>query len=214
MKVRYLGHAAFKLTSDGGTSLVADPYSPGDKFSYIEIKEPADIVTISHEHWDHNYAAGVKGNPRVIKDAAPTEVKGIKIKGIPTFHDEAKGRERGKNTIFLYDIDGLKVCHLGDLGHMLSSAQLAEMGRVDVLFIPVGGVYTIDAAAATRLADMIGASVTIPMHFKTPKVDLPIAPVDDFLKGKKNVRRVDSEAEFSKAKLPAPPEIVVLKPAM
>ncbi len=216
MKVKYLAHAAFKLTSSSGLSIVTDPYTAGDKIKFGDIRETADIVTISHEHYDHNNAAAVKGNPKVVKSSTgQAEIKGIKIQGIATFHDEASGSQRGKNVVYIMEIDGIRVCHLGDLGHGLTPGQVAELGKIDVLLLPVGGFYTIDAAGATRVCDAIAPRVVIPMHFKTPKIDLPIAPVDDFLKGKKNVTRIEgSETELDKSTLPKPTQIVVLKPAM
>lgn len=215
MKIKYLGHAAFKIVSDSGVSLITDPYTSGDQIKHGEINDTADVVTVSHEHYDHNNAASVRGKPRVVKGTAPVDVKGIRIKGIDTFHDEAKGSKRGKNVVYCLDVDGIRLCHLGDLGHEFSSAQIAEMGKVDILLIPVGGFYTIDAAVASRICDAVAPRVIVPMHFKTPKTDLPIAPVDDFLRGKKNITRLDgSETEFTKDKLPAATQIVALKPAL
>lgn len=214
MKIKYLGHSAFKITSDSGASVVTDPYTPGDMFKYDTIKELADVVTSSHEHFDHNYTAGVRG-AKVVKDVSPVEVKGIKVKGVAAFHDETQGGQRGKDIIYCMDMDGIRVCHLGDLGHQLSSVQLAEMGKVDILLVPVGGTYTLDAGGATKLCDAVKPKVIIPMHFKTPKTDLPLAPVDDFLRAKNNITHLGgSETEFKKDKLPASTQIIVLKPAM
>ncbi len=215
MKVKFLGHAAFKITSEAGVSIITDPYERGEKINYGAINEPADIVTVSHEHADHSNAAGVPGKPRVIKGAASAEVNGIKIRGLASFHDEEKGKKRGNNVVFCFEIDGMRVCHVGDLGHQLTNAQIVEMGRVDILMVPVGGFYTIDSNAATRLCNAVAPKVIIPMHFKTPKCGLPIAPVDDFLKGKRNVTLIEgSETEFKRDKLPTTTQIIVLKPAL
>jgi len=213
MKIKWLGHASFLITSDAGTKIITDPYTAGGGVNYGEIKESADIVTVSHEHGDHNNAAAVSGNPVVIRESA--EAKGINFRGIPTYHDDAGGSQRGKNTIFCFELDGVNVCHLGDLGHRLSDKQLAELGQIDVLLIPVGGFFTIDAAVATQTCDRINPRVIIPMHFKNNKCAFPIAPLDDFLKGKNNVIQPDaSETGFKQGDLPAETRIIVLKPAL
>jgi len=213
MKIKWLGHAAFMITSDTGTRIITDPYEDRDEFSYGEIQESADIVAVSHEHTDHNNTAAVQGNPEVVRETA--KVKGIEFKGVPTYHDNTKGQQRGKNTIFCFEVDGIRICHLGDLGHLLSAKELAEIGKVDILLIPVGGFYTIDAKVATQICDALAPKVAIPMHFKNEKCAFPIAGVDEFLKGKKNVTRLDvSEVVFKQGALPTVTQIVVLKPAL
>ncbi len=213
MKIKWLGHSSFVITSDTGTKIITDPYETGGDLSYGQIKESADIVTVSHDHADHNNVAAVQGNPKVVRGAV--EVKGIKFNGIPTYHDDAGGGKRGKNTIICFEVDGIRVCHLGDLGHQLSDSQLAELGKVDVLLIPVGGFYTIDAKVATQLGDRLKPKVIIPMHFKTDKCDYPIAGVEEFLRGKKEVSRLDaSQVEFKAGELPPSTKVVVLKPAL
>ena len=210
MKIKWLGHASFLITSDSGTRIITDPYICGSGLRYDEIKEAADVVTVSHDHFDHNNVASVRGNPQVIKK--PGEAKGIKFEGVPTYHDASGGSERGNNTIFCMDIDGVRVCHLGDLGHPLSDQQVANIGKVDVLLIPVGGFFTIDAKVASEVCDRLSPRVIIPMHYKNEKCEFPISGVDDFLEGKGNVRKLDSsEAEFKAGALPAETEIVVLK---
>jgi len=213
MKLKWLGHSAFEITSDAGIKLITDPYATDDRLSYGEIKESADIVTVSHDHFDHNNVSAVRGNPEIVRGT--TEIKGIKFRGIPTYHDEAKGQQRGKNTIFCFEVDGAKVCHLGDLGHTLGDKQIAELGEVDILLIPVGGFYTINAMAASQICDQLKPRVIIPMHYKTNKCGLPISGVDEFLQGKKNVSRLDaSEAELKPGKLPADTQIIVLQPSL
>ncbi|MFH0913936.1 MAG: MBL fold metallo-hydrolase [Chloroflexota bacterium] len=209
MKIKYLAHACFRITSDSGVTIITDPYTPNDMLKYGAINESADIVLVTHEHGDHNNVAGVLGKPTVVKSSAT--VKGLELKGIPLFHDEEDGKQRGKDTVFCFTLDGVRLCHLGDLGHTLTAAQAAEIGAVDVLFLPVGGYFTIDAAAATRVAESLKPRVVIPMHFKTEKCGYPIAPVEDFLKGKKDVARLNtSEAEVKKDKLPAATQVWVL----
>jgi len=216
MKIKWLGHACFMITSDKGTKIITDPYFTGGDLSYGEIKESADIVTVSHtQHSDHNNVDGIRGNPYKVTGMLAVEVKGVKFEGIPTYHDEAMGTLRGSNTIICFEVDGIRVCHLGDLGHQLSDTQVAELGSVDILLIPVGGYYTIDAKVAGQVCDRLKPKVVIPMHFKNNKCAYPIAGVDKFLKGKKAVSQLDaSEVEFKQGELPASTQIMVLKSAL
>jgi len=213
MKVKWLGHAAFLVTSDSGTKIITDPYETSEGLKYGEIKEKADIVTISHEHGDHSNAAAVQGNPQVLKGTA--EAKGISFKGISTTHDDKGGSERGSNTVFCFQVDGVRVCHLGDLGHLLTDNQVVEIGKVHVLLVPVGGHFTIDAKNATQVAEQVRTRVIIPMHFKNDKCVFPIDGVEEFIKNKNNVTQVDgSEVAFAIPDLPSSPQIMVLKPAL
>jgi L-ascorbate metabolism protein UlaG (beta-lactamase superfamily) len=213
MKIKWLGHASFLITSDSGVRIITDPYMPDARLHYGEINESADIVTVSHEHSDHGSVAAVKGSPKVVKGDA--EVKGISFRCIPAFHDAAGGKDRGKNTLFCFEVDGVKICHLGDLGHQLTAAQVAQIGSVDVLLLPVGGFYTIDATVAGKVAEQLKPKVVIPMHFKNNKCDFPISGVAEFLRGKKDISQPDtSEIEFKAGKLPPTTRIIVLKPAL
>jgi L-ascorbate metabolism protein UlaG (beta-lactamase superfamily) len=216
MKIKWLGHATFLITSDAGTKIITDPYTTGGNFNYEEIKEAADIVTVSHDHFDHNNVASVSGNPEVVKGAGLKQVKGIDFKGIPTHHDESGGSQRGSNVIFCFEVDGVKVCHLGDLGHELDDKQVGEIGEVDILLSPVGGFYTIDAGVATEVCDTLKPEVIIPMHFRNERCsNFPVSGVDDFLSGKSNVERLDtSEVEYKHGELPSTTRVVVLKPAL
>ena len=236
MRIKWLGHASFMITSDTGIKILTDPYGVRADLSYGEIQESADIVTVSHDHSDHNNVAAVQGNPKIIKDTTTwvipaaifetsyvrsripephkdkEEISNIRFNATSTYHDEAKGQQRGKNTIFCFEVDGVRVCHLGDLGHQLSDKQVAELGKVDILLIPVGGFYTIDAKVATEVCNRLKPKVIIPMHYKTDKCGFPIAGVDEFLRGKENVSRLDaSEVEFKPGTLPTTTQIVVLK---
>jgi L-ascorbate metabolism protein UlaG (beta-lactamase superfamily) len=215
MKIRWLGHAAFLITAKDGTRIITDPYKPGcfnGALSYKPIKESADIVTISHEHDDHNYAIQISGKPFVVREIGTKTVKNIKITGITTCHDQSRGRERGLNTVFVITVDDLTVCHLGDLGHIPTQEETAKIGLIDILLIPVGGVFTIDAKQATEVVQILNPKLVIPMHYKTADCGFPIAPVDDFLKGKKIVKRIESnEVEVDQSNLPKQMEIWVLK---
>jgi len=151
----------------------------------------------------------------VVRGAVALETKGIKFKGIPTYHDDVGGKKRGDNTIFCCEVDGVRVCHLGDLGHPLSNQQVAELGKVDILLIPVGGFFTIGPEVATEVCAQLTPRVIIPMHYKNDKCRFPLAGVEEFLQGKKDVSQLDtSEVEFKSGQLPASTQIIVLKPAL
>jgi L-ascorbate metabolism protein UlaG (beta-lactamase superfamily) len=213
MNIKWLGHAAFLITAEDGTRIITDPYETGNGLDYAGIEETADIVTVSHGHHDHNNTAAVKGNPVIIKGTG--EAGGIQFRGIAAAHDDSGGSQRGSNTILCFEVDGVKVCHLGDLGHPLSAAQQAGVGEVDVLLIPVGGCFTIDAGTASRVSEQIKPKMVIPMHYKNDKCHFPIAGVDEFLKGKSNVTRPGaSEVEIKAGALPAAMQITVLEPAL
>jgi L-ascorbate metabolism protein UlaG (beta-lactamase superfamily) len=213
MKIKYLAHASFLITSSVGVTIVTDPYAVGGPFKYQPIQETADAVTVSHEHGDHNNVKAVLGNPIVLKNSG--EVKGIRFVAVPTAHDDQGGAQRGNNMIFCFEIDSIKVCHCGDLGHILTAEQLKAVGKVDVLLLPVGGFFTIDAPTAGKVCDQLKPPVIIPMHFNTEKANMPISGIEEFTKGKMNVSFINSsEVELNKDKLPQAPQIVVLQHAL
>jgi L-ascorbate metabolism protein UlaG (beta-lactamase superfamily) len=211
--IKWLGHACFEVK--GKVTVVHDPHD-GEG---IGIKPPAtkaDIVMISHSHHDH--ADGLplvkKADTEVISEfVGKKEVKGVKINGIKTFHDLSMGEERGINVIYVYEMGGLRFAHLGDLGHVLGSDTIKQMGRIDVLFIPVGGTYTIDHSGATKIYNEIKPKIAIPMHFKTPGLTLPIGLADTFLAGKQEARRLGvNYLEVNKENLPEKSQIIALTP--
>ena len=215
MKIKFLGHASFLITSNDGLRVITDPYKPGCFDGGIKcapITEEDDIVTISHEHDDHN-CTDIQGNPAFVRGAGNKEITGIAIKGTDVFHDTSGGKDRGKNTIFNMAIDGMNIVHLGDLGHPLSDQEVENIGPVDILLVPVGGYFTIDSAAAEMITARLNPRVVVPMHYKTEKCGFPIAAVDEFIKGKK-VQRIDRELEISKETLPETRTTYVLKPTM
>ena len=214
MKIKWLGHACFLITSEQGVRIITDPYKMGGDIKYTPTDRTADIITVSHDHFDHNEVSWVSGIPEIFKDKSPKDIKSIQFRGVATFHDTSGGGQRGPNTVICFSVDGVRLCHLGDLGHRLDSKQVNDIGEIDVLLIPVGGHFTIDANTATQTCDDLKPKVIIPMHFKTPKLDFPIAGVDDFLVGKKNVSKPDTgEVEFKAGQLSEVTQIVVLKPA-
>jgi L-ascorbate metabolism protein UlaG (beta-lactamase superfamily) len=214
MLIKYLAHSSFLITSQDRRKIITDPYNVGRGLNYSPINESADIVTCSHGHGDHNNTRAIKGNPLILSEAGSQIFKGIAIKTVDAFHDEAGGSKRGSNLLFCFKVDGLNLCHLGDLGHRLNQQQLADIGPVDLLFIPVGGFFTIDALEATVVAQSLKPKIIFPMHYKTAKSDYPIAGVDEFLKDKRNIRRLNSsEIEIDKSNLSEETEIIILKSA-
>lgn len=214
MDITYLGHSSFKLRGKHVT-VVTDPFG-----SMVGLPFPkhtsADIVTISHNHEDHNAVGVVEGNPFVVQGAGEYEVKGVGIVGIGVFHDETGGTKRGKNTMYRIELDGMSVVHLGDLGHELSSAQVDSLDGVDILLVPVGGIYTIDAAGAAKMVSEVEPSIVIPMHYNQPGLDQKLfgqlTGVGAFLKemGKTEVAP-QTKLSVTKEKLPEEMQVIVLQ---
>ncbi len=180
MKIQWLGHSCFRLEESTDSAVVTDPYR-----SYVGLDLPkveADVVTISHNHDDHNFVEGVSGNPVVLSETGSFEVKGIHILGIHSYHDEVDGEKRGENLIFKFRIDGVDVCHMGDVGQECTPELVEAIGPVDVLLIPVGGNYTIDSEQAKEYVDRLMPDIVIPMHYKTRGLELDIDKVDGFLR--------------------------------
>ena len=198
MKIKWWGHATFTITTLQGTKIVTDPYN--EDLPYKIVKDKADIVTVSHDHFDHNAVDLVPGSSSIVRDISGYSDKEIKIKGIKSYHDDQEGNERGENIIFIYNFNDLKLSHLGDLGHPLNEEQKEGLKDVDVLLIPVGGHFTIDADQAYKIVEQINPKVIFPMHYKTDILDLPIKGVDKFLKyfDHDSIVRVNGpEIEFS-----------------
>ena len=210
MKIRWLGHSSFLIESERGIKIITDPFDETLGYKLPRIK--ANIVTVSHEHFDHNYVRGIKGRPIVFKGPVKRESHKMEFTGIATYHDSVFGSKRGPNTIFIIKADGLKLCHLGDLGHILNPDKLTEIGYIDILFIPVGGFYTIDSTQATQIVNDIKPRITIPMHYKTEAIKFSIDSVEAFLSNKDNVKRLESnELEIRKETLPENNQILVLQ---
>ncbi len=208
VEINYLGHSCFKI-SGKQVSVVCDPYNE-EKVGLKLPKIEADVVTVSHDHEDHNNVSGLKGNYICFDTPGEYEMKDVEITGIESSHDNDGGKERGKNTIFVYDIEGIKICHLGDLGQTLTSEQLEKIDGVDILFIPVGGKYTIGPKEATRAISDIGPKIVIPMHFKAGKMK-DLEPIEDFLKEiGKQPKRVD-QLKLKQKDITEELEVYVLK---
>jgi L-ascorbate metabolism protein UlaG (beta-lactamase superfamily) len=214
MRVKWLGHASFLITADDGTKIITDPFGKYNGLRYQPVQETADVVLISHDHGDH-CGGEVQGSPATVKGAGVTKAGEIEFKGIDTYHDTSRGKERGPNLVFCFTVDGVKLCHLGDLGHDLAESEVSEIGPVDVLMVPVGGFFTIDASTAGAIRGRIKPRVTMPMHYKTSKCDFPISGVEEFLKGTARVKQLDTaEVELSANSLPKEDEVVVLQHAL
>ena len=202
MKIRWHGHACFEIRN-GGATVVTDPHD-GKQIGLPVPNVKADIILKSHDHFDHNAVRVVKGNPKVVKDAGDVEISGVKIRGVSAFHDEEKGAKRGANIIFRFTMNGLTFCHLGDLGHVVSGETAAELGKIDILFTPVGSVFTIDAKGAFDMVNLLKPRVVVPMHYKVGSLSLNIQDVTPFLKmfDKSAVTQVGNEVEFDAKDLP------------
>jgi L-ascorbate metabolism protein UlaG (beta-lactamase superfamily) len=214
MKVKWNGHACFTITASDGTAIVTDPYEPGaydGAVGYDPIDDRVDVALISHEHADHNYPQGLVGEPQVLTRGGAA--KGIEFAAVEAAHDEKGGAERGVNTLFAFEVDGVRVGFMGDLGHLLSEEQLAALGRIDVLLTPTGGVFTVGPEEAKQLVEQIEPRLVIPMHYKTPKCGFPLAEVDAFARQVAAVKNVaGSEVEIGAADLPATgPEVWILE---
>ncbi|MBM3472682.1 MAG: MBL fold metallo-hydrolase [Armatimonadetes bacterium] len=181
--IRYFGHACFLVTDDAAHSVALDPFDA--KVGYKVPELAATVCLVSHGHFDHSNVAAVSGDPQVVKTAGTTEAEGLTFVGVAAPHHEpGKNAERGDVVMFRWTRAGIKLAHLGDLGDSLSPDQISALGPVDVLMVPVGGFFTIDANKAVQAAQDLKAKFVIPMHYKTAatKPDLPIAPVEDLLK--------------------------------
>lgn len=211
MHITWLGQACFKIQGKEAT-IVTDPYD-----SKIGLKLPrlnADIVTISHSHYDHNNVKAVSGQPFVIDTPGEYEIKKVFIWGIPSWHDNKEGASRGANTIFIYQFEDIKLAHLGDLGTTLTDEQLEKLEGVDILLIPVGGIYTIDGKKATEVINQVEPRIVIPMHYKIPGLKIKLDEVDKFCNEmgvKKN--GPEEKLKITKKDLPADEvKVIILKP--
>ncbi|NQV00780.1 MAG: MBL fold metallo-hydrolase [Parcubacteria group bacterium] len=182
MTINWYGHSCFKITNQGGhLTIIIDPFDKG--IGLTPPRGAADIVIVSHDHNDHNNIKAISNKPFIINNPGEYDIKGARIIGCTGFHDKKKGEERGLNTIYLIKVDKIRLCHLGDFGQeKLTDKQLEAIGHVDVLMIPVGGTYTIDAREAAKIAKQIEPHLIVPMHYKMPGLKINLAGLDEFLK--------------------------------
>ncbi len=209
LRITWFGQAMFRV-SGGGATVVLDPTPPETGYRYDPVS--ADVVLRSHDHYDHDYLRGVRGEPQVIRDSGAFEVRGLEVRGTDSFHDAKQGAERGRNVVFTWSQAGYRLGHLGDLGHMPDDDLAEALSRLDILMLPVGGVFTIDAAQAVDLVERLAPRVALPMHYGTPDCNIPVEPVDGFARLFKGAVREIAERPLvvTTGSLPAGPEVWVL----
>lgn len=209
MHMTWYGHSCFRLRSRSGT-VVTDPY--GGELGYTLPRLRADIVTVSHDHPDHASVRAIRGNPMIIDGPGEYEIKGVFVIGIPSYYEDLSKPSGVRNTVFLFDLDGVTVCHLGDLRRVPTQSQLEELGDVDVLLIPVGGGSTLGPAKAAEVVSLLEPKVVVPMHYGTSLLKgLKLQPVGQFLQemGLKDVAPVD-RVNIVKSGLPPETQVVVM----
>lgn len=211
LRIRWFGHACFLISSSSGVRVLTDPFD--ETVGYNLPHTAADIVTSSHDHFDHSNVSVAEGNPQILKGPGEYRDDKVSVYSVETWHDTEHGARRGKNHVFIIEADGVRIVHMGDIGHDLIPSQLDAIGRVDVLLVPCGGYYTIDAEGAKRLVSSTNPRVVIPMHYRTDAIhDWPIARVDEFLKRFDNVVELDcSELELIPGALPKDTTVYALK---
>ena len=209
MKIRWFGHSCFSIELSDETKIITDPYNPqaySGAIKYMPVGESADIVTVSHHHADHDFIEGVPASEVFDKEGVYA-VGNVKIETVASYHDTTRGSQRGGNIIFVINADGMRLAHFGDLGTL--DIDYSRLANLDIVMVPVGGVFTIDYKDATALLNKLQPKIFIPMHFKTHKIEFNIDGVDKFINGKDNVERRDI-LEVDKGTLPALPRIIIL----
>jgi len=217
MQIIWHGQSCFQIVvsrgKNGQAAIVIDPFS--EEIGLRPPKLEADILLITHDHYDHNNVKAVSGSPFLISGPGEYEIKEVFIQGVPAFHDNSQGKERGQTTIYVIEAEELRVCHLGDIGQKeLTSEQLEKIGEVDILMIPAGGIYTIDSKDALKIMSQIEPKIIIPMHYSLPKLKVKLDDLDKFLKAV-GVRKIEPLPKLTIKKKDLPEEevkIVVLKP--
>jgi len=209
VEIVWLGHSCFRIRGREAT-IVTDPCPASSGYSIG--KPTADIVTVSHDHADHSYVKAVPGSPTVLNGPGEYEIHGAFVTGIGTYHDSERGAERGENVAFVVELEDIRVCHLGDLGHTPTAEQAEEMTGVDVLLIPIGGDGTIDGAKAAEVVSLLEARLVIPMHYKTEATKDRLDPPDRFLKEMGIVAAMEPLAKLSvtRSTLPHETQVMVL----
>jgi len=213
MIITWLGQSCFKIQDKTGTeglTLVTDPYDSSLGFKLPNFE--ADIVLVSHDHYDHNNSDAFRGKPRVIKSAGEYDIKGVMVEGVLSYHDDEQGKERGQNIIYRIEMDDITICHLGDIGHVLDNKQLERLAGIDILMIPVGGKYTVDAKKAVEIISQIEPRIVIPMHYDVKGLKEPLDSVDKFVKELGLEPTIEEKLKINKKELPAEDmELVILK---
>ncbi len=208
MEITWLGHSCFRIRGSQAV-VITDPYPPS--LGYTIGKQTARMVTVSHMHPSHAYVDAISGEFKLIRGPGEYEIGGVLVLGLATFHDAENGATCGRNTVYLMEVDGLSICHLGDLGQPLNSRQVEEMGNVDILLVPVGGFRTLSAPSAAQVVRQLEPKIVLPMHYKTPVLTREAEPVDKFLKemGKEQVEP-QPKLNVTKSNLPETTQVIVL----
>lgn len=190
MKIKWLGHSSFLITSKNDFKILTDPFPSTIGYKVQDIE--ANIVTISHHHFDHNCLKFVRGDYALIDKPGETLFNKMLFKGFHSYHDDVMGAKRSLNTIFTFDVDNITICHLGDLGYIPSKEEISTLGPINVLFIPVGGNYTIDSTQAAEVCRLINPNIIVPMHYKTPALNFDLDKLDNFLVNMGNFKKVNA----------------------
>ncbi len=189
MKIKWLGHSSFLFEDSKGRKLLTDPFD--ETVGYKIFQGDVDVVTISHNHFDHCYIEKITYK-HIANKVGSFNLCDIPILGIPSYHDKVKGAKRGENIIFVIEMDNYRICHLGDVGYILSPDEIKSLGSIDVLLIPIGGNFTIDGKDAAELAKSINSHIVIPMHYKTSQLTFELDGLEKFLRYMKNAERIES----------------------
>lgn len=212
VRLQWLGHAYF-LIQTSSIRVAIDPYN--ERWGYPVRRVEADVCLCSHGHLDHAYTDAVEGNPEIVRgplEDGETKVRGITVRHVSTFHDEKEGAERGKNTVFLLNLEGIRIAHAGDLGHVLTEEQVKKIGEIDVLLVPCGGKFVLTPEMARRVVDQLRPKIAIPMHFRTKEAQWLPHGVEEFTEGLTNVRKLEEKAlVLTKKSLPAERSVFVMR---
>ncbi|MBA7680689.1 hypothetical protein ES703_89010 [subsurface metagenome] len=208
MEITWLGHSCFRIKGKDAI-VITDPCHPS--LGYTLGKLQADIVTLSHFHPGHSYSEAITSEFKEIKGPGEYELKGIFITGIATFHDSEQGNKLGRNTVYVLEMDGITLCHMGDLGHLPASQLMEAIGDVDVLFLPVGGVSTIAGSTAAEIVRHLSPKIVMPMHYKTSAEVRDLQPVDRFLT-ELGIKEMVSQPKLSinRSTLPTSTQVTIL----
>ena len=208
MDILWYGQACFKIKGKN-TSIIIDPYNPESTGLKLPKDMAADIAIMTHTHADHNNLEAVVGKQIDLIGPGEYDIKGVAVVGVQTWHDKQQGVERGRNTVFAMQVDGFNIVHLGDLGHVLTQEQVEAIGETDILLIPVGGVYTIDAKDAVEIVSQLEPKIVIPMHYKIDGLKYELEPLENFLK-EMGIENPQPQAKFSVNKNVLPEEVQVV----
>ena len=206
LQIRWHGHSCFEITNE--VTLVTDPHD-GKSIGIHAPNVTGDIVLVSHDHYDHNSVKSVeKEGAKIITDNRKRNIANVEIKGIESFHDGCRGEKRGNNIIYKFTMEDITFCHMGDLGHDLDEDTVQKIGDVDILFIPIGGTFTLDAKQAWRIIKKVKPRIAVPMHYKIGGLSLPITGIEPFLEENNyEILKVGNEIDIEKEDLPEEPEI-------